>query len=101
MSLRARLLVGMAVVALVLVGAAALIARTTEADLVARVDDQLRAVRDPRPRGPGLNDDAFSSLFAGEVVGDTVRTYLEPNVTGSDPVPEIPRARVAEVAADG
>jgi two-component system, OmpR family, sensor kinase len=98
-SLRARLLVGMAVVAAVLVGAAVLIARTTEADLVARVDDQLQAVRDPRPRGP--EGEAFTSLFAGEVVGDTVRTYFTPNVTGSDPVPEIPRARVAEVAADG
>jgi two-component system OmpR family sensor kinase len=98
-SLRARLLVGMAVVAAVLVGAAVLIARTTEADLVARLDDQLQAVRDPRPRGP--QEEAFTSLFAGEVVGDTVRTYFTPNVTGSDPVPEIPRARVAEVAADG
>ena len=43
MSLRARLLVGMAVVAVVLVGAAVFIARSTEADLVARVDDQLRS----------------------------------------------------------
>jgi two-component system OmpR family sensor kinase len=101
MSLRARLLVGMAVVALVLVGAAALIARTTEADLVARVDDQLRSVRDPRPRGPELDDDAFSSLFAGEVVGDTLRVYVTPNVTGSDPAPEIPTTLVADVAADG
>jgi two-component system, OmpR family, sensor kinase len=103
-SLRARLLVGMAVVAAVLVGAAVLIARTTEADLVARVDDQLRSAQvGPLLRGPrGPDDDgAVSSLFVGEVRGDTLLTYATPNVTGNDPVPEIPIARVATVAQDG
>ncbi len=103
MSLRARLLVGMAVVAAVLVGAAVLIARTTEADLVARVDDQLQSVREPLrrgPRGPG-DDGALSSLFVGVVQGDTHQTFATPNVTGNDPLPEIPVERVATVEQDG
>ena len=103
MSLRARLLVGMAVVAAVLVGAAALIARSTEADLVARVDDQLRSA-DVSPgrfrRGPEA-DQVPSSLFVGVVQGDTIRTYVTPNFTGEDAVPAIPVERVAAVADDG
>jgi two-component system OmpR family sensor kinase len=102
MSLRARLLVGMAVVAVVLVGAAALIARSTEADLVARVDDQLRSVREPLRRGPGPPaDEGLSSLFVGVVRGDRLLTYATPNVTLDDPLPEIPVERVAAVEADG
>src|SRR5215212_6924630 len=103
MSLRARLLVGVAVVAAVLVGAAVLIARTTESDLVARVDDQLQSVREPLRRGPlGRDaDDAFSSLFVGVVQGDTLQTFATPNVTGDDPRPRIPMERVATVAQDG
>jgi two-component system, OmpR family, sensor kinase len=101
MSLRARLLVGMAVVAAVLVGAAVLIARTTEADLVARVDDQLRSVREPLRRGPlAREEEAFSSLFVGVVQGDTLQTFATPNVTGDDPLPRIPVERVASVASD-
>jgi two-component system OmpR family sensor kinase len=104
MSLRARLLVGMAVVALVLVGAAALIIRTTEADLVARVDDQLRSadVSPGRFRGPPQSPDGVpSSLFVGVVRGNTLRAYATPNFTGDDPVPAIPVERVAAVAEDG
>ena len=41
MSLRARLIAGMAVVSFVLVAVAFIIARTTEANLVDRVDQQL------------------------------------------------------------
>jgi two-component system, OmpR family, sensor kinase len=102
-SLRARLLVGMAVVAAVLVGAAVFIARTTESDLVARVDDQLQSVQDPLRRAPlGQEDDgAFSSLFVGVVQGDTLQTFATPNVTGDDPLPRIPVERVATVAEDG
>ncbi len=103
MSLRARLLVGMAVVAVVLVGAAVFIARSTEADLVARVDDQLRSA-DVSPgrfrRGPEV-DQVPSSLFIGVVQGDTIRTYVTPNFTGEDAVPAIPVQRVAAVAEDG
>ncbi|MCI3948808.1 MAG: sensor histidine kinase [Acidimicrobiales bacterium] len=103
MSLRARLLVGMAVVAVVLVGAAVFIARSTEADLVARVDDQLRSADvSPGRFRPGPEaDQAPSSLFIGVVRGDTVRTYVTPNFTGEDAVPAIPVERVAAVADDG
>jgi two-component system OmpR family sensor kinase len=104
MSLRARLLVGMAVVAVVLVGAAALIARTTENDLVARVDEQLRSaqltVREMRG-GFSPEDSAPSALFVGVVRGDTLQTVLAPNFTGNDAVPKIPVDRVTEVAEDG
>ena len=103
MSLRARLLVGMAVVAAVLVGAAVLIARSTEADLVARVDDQLRSA-DVSParfrRGPEA-DRVPSALFVGVVQGDSIRTFVTPNFTGDDPLPAIPVERVAAVADDG
>ncbi len=105
MSLRARLLVGMAVVAVVLIGAAVLIARSTEADLVARVDDQLRSAQVPlgrfRDRGGPGPEAAPSSLFVGVVQGDTIQTYATPNFTGDDPVPAIPVERVAAVADDG
>src|SRR5919112_3836623 len=102
MSLRARLLVGMAVVAAVLVGAAVLIARTTEADLVARVDDQLRSadVSPGRFRGPPA-EEVPSSLFFGVVQGNTIQTRLAPNFTGEDALPQIPVERVAAVADDG
>src|SRR3954449_4914350 len=104
MSLRARLLVGMAVVAVVLVGAAVAIARTTESDLVARVDDQLRSaqvpVRDLRG-GPSPDASAPSALFVGVVRGDTLQTVLSPNFTGDDALPRIPVDQVAEVAEDG
>ena len=104
MSLRARLLVGMAVVAAVLVGAAAFIARTTEDDLVARVDDQLRSAQVPMRelREPFRTDGgAPSSLFVGVVRGDTLQTRITPNFTGDDALPRIPLDQVAEVAEDG
>src|SRR5215213_5179673 len=103
MSLRGRLLVGMAVVAVVLVGAAIFITRTTEADLVARVDDQLQSVQlGPllRQRGPDP-EGAFSSLFAGEVRGTTIQPFFTPNLTGEDPLPVIPSGRVEDVVEDG
>src|SRR5215218_5420521 len=97
----------MAVIAAVLVGAATLITRITEADLVDRVDAQLRSAQVPRalrpgPEGPGPGaDSALSSLYVGVVRGDTLVPYLIPNVTGDDPRPEIPIDRVAAVAEDG
>ena len=50
MSLRARLLLGTVVIALVLVASAGVIARSTRVHLVAQVDDQLQ---DAGPRLPG------------------------------------------------
>lgn len=47
LSLRPRLLVGMAVVAIVLVGTATFITRTTQSHLVHQFDDQLRSAGAP------------------------------------------------------
>lgn len=113
MSLRARLLVGLAVVAVVLAGAAVLITRATESDLVDRVDAQLRAastpVRDagfgpPGPGGPGGVHDGdgrplggnLNSLYVAAVEADgTVTVLATPNVRGTDePLPAIPGDRV-------
>src|SRR3954452_19455818 len=94
----------MAVVAVVLVGAAVLIARTTESDLVARVDDQLRSAKVTLGElrgGFAPDDSAPSRLFVGVVRGDTIQTRLPPNFTGDDALPQIPVSRVAEVAKEG
>jgi two-component system OmpR family sensor kinase len=98
----------MAVVALVLVGAALLITRATESYLVERVDDQLAVAVPParntvdgnrpgRGGGPGGPDGAqgtpsLNALFVG-LVGDdgTIRTIATPSLAGDDvPVPSIP-----------
>jgi len=89
-SLRARLLVSMAVLALVLVGAAVVVTRTTERHLVAQVDEQLALARLPRRGGPGPpGRDAPagppSSLYVGYVDGDFVQTIYVPSLRGDDP----------------
>jgi two-component system OmpR family sensor kinase len=78
-SLRARLLAGLAVVALVLVAACALVTRTTEAYLVAQVDERLE-----RTQGPGV---AVASPSADPFAG------LPP----SDPAPAIGQPDDSEV----
>ena len=112
MTLRARLLVGMAVVAIVLVGAALLITRATESYLVERVDAQLAAAVPPArntvagnrpgragggPGGPGgpqggQSTPSLNALFVGVVEDDgTIRTIATPSLAGDDvPVPSIP-----------
>ncbi len=105
MSLRARLLVGMAVVGVVLVVAAVIITRTTESQLVDRVDAQLSAAQPTvrgfgGDRGPG---DGFppeqrpggtlNTLYVGVVQGDTLRTLTTPAFQGDNvPVPDIDAA---------
>lgn len=95
MSLRARVLIGLTAVAVVLVLAAVLVGRTTERYLVGQVDDQLdRAARiegrAPRPgggedetRNPGpgaAGPDSPSTLFVAVVTGDEVRTVRRPTL---------------------
>jgi two-component system OmpR family sensor kinase len=93
MTLRARLLVGMAVVALVLAGASVAITRTTEDHLVRQVDEQLvtSGPRFERVDGPGGSEDPggrdeLSTLYVG-VVDRTgqLRTVLRPNLLHDDP----------------
>jgi two-component system, OmpR family, sensor kinase len=86
-TLRGRLLVAMAVLAVVLVGAAAVITRTTERHLVDQVDEQLAVARVPPREGPiGRRGDAGpSSLYVGYFDGDSIETLYEPNLIGEDP----------------
>ncbi len=85
MSLRLRLLLGLGLVAVVLVGAAAIVTSTTRADLVGKVDEQLRTISRPRlggpervPARPGLQR---STVWFGEVDGGTVVTRVAPRTT--------------------
>ena len=109
MSLRARVLLGLAVIAAVLVIAASVIIRTTEAYLVAQVDDQLSALvvpqRDMFPDGrppPGDLDDfppRLSPLYAGYIENGEVVTYQEPKFGDeTTSLPAIDAAQATEAA---
>jgi two-component system OmpR family sensor kinase len=102
MSLRARLLVGMAVVGVVLVVAAVVITRTTESYLVERVDAQLAAAQpsvqgggfEPHGGGPGDGGvrpgGSLNTLYLGVVQDGTVQTIATPAFADPDaPVPAI------------
>ncbi len=103
MSLRARLLVGMAVVGVVLVVAAVAITRSTESYLIQRIDAQLAAARPsvqggpfdrnggPPGQGPSERPSgSLNSLYLGYVDGDTVRTIAAPAFEDSNaPQPAI------------
>jgi two-component system, OmpR family, sensor kinase len=112
MSLRSRLVVGVALVAAVLFVAAAIAARLVEGYLVGQVDTSLRENRlargfDPGGRGPGpdLGDppSGFSSLFVGVVEADgSLSPLLTPNLTdATPPLPSITPARAVESARTG
>ena len=107
MSLRARLLAGTVVIAVVLGLAAAVITRTTERHLVDRVDAQLRSAGGPvgrfDPRGPGPGPERLSSLYVGVVDrAGGVRTLATPNLSAEDlPLPVISPAEAREAAASG
>ncbi len=107
MSLRTRLLIGVAVVAVVLAGAAVFVTRSTEARLIEQVDAQLREAdppfgRGPFPRGgPSPDPDRFSSLYLGVVDGNRLRTVATPNVTSADPpLPELSAEQARQAEAD-
>ena len=119
MTLRARLIVGMVVVAVVLAGAAVFITRATESYLVERVDDQLAAAVPParnaiagnrpgRPGGQGgpggpQGTPSLNALFVGVVESDgTIRTIATPSLAGeSVPVPSVPEQAVAAAKQSG
>jgi len=91
MSLRARLLAGMAVVSFVLLAVAYIIGRTTEGNLVDRVDQQLAssAARVP-PAGIG----AFSTqdpsaarptpIYVWQIQDGRISAEIPPNITGEN-----------------
>jgi two-component system OmpR family sensor kinase len=97
MSLRARLLLAMGMVALVLLATAGAISRLTERSLVEQLDEQLvRAAPQLRPdrRAPGLAGDAQrppSALYVGIVELGTgeLRTLFAPGTTASDAPPDL------------
>jgi two-component system OmpR family sensor kinase len=86
MTLRTRLLTGMAAIAVVLVLASVFITRTTRSYLVDQVDAQLERADVPgvaRP-GPGGPDERLSSVYVGVFRDGELVTYAEPNLRGDD-----------------
>jgi two-component system OmpR family sensor kinase len=80
MSLRARLVAGMVVVSFVLVAAAVIIARTTESNLVDRVDQQLASV----PPGQIAFATGPSQLYGAQISDGAVAVQLRPTVGADD-----------------
>ncbi len=115
MSLRARLLLSLGLVAVVLVAVAALVLRTTRDDLVAKVDDQLQVsatglLRDRRfgPGGPAGAPGAPeveaetgpSTLWIGRIADGRVTSLVTPRTARSeDAEPELSPADVAALVA--
>ena len=103
MSLRARVIAGMALIGIVLVAVAFVVADTTRAHLLAQVDDQLHEASygarlalphhggpDGDDRGPAV----FGNFYVGHVAADgTVTTSALPNLSGDEvAAPNIPDA---------
>ncbi len=110
MSLRARVLAGLAVVALVLGVVLVVITRSTQADLLRQVDAQLDSAvaparglaDDPSGGGPPEGARPLTPLYVGRVDGDVVRTVVAPNLSGDDtPLPEITAHQARDAVADG
>jgi len=110
MSLRARVLAGAGVVALVLAATALVVTRTTRDHLVDQVDAQLAGARDPLRRlggeRPGPRDGPrppFSALYVAVVTtGGPIETLATPNVGGDDaPLPDLDADRVMAAAGTG
>ncbi|HEX4904096.1 MAG TPA: HAMP domain-containing sensor histidine kinase [Acidimicrobiales bacterium] len=106
MSLRARLLTGMALIAVVLALAAGFIARTTERHLIDQVDAQLARAQAPPPdrAAPRGQDERLSSVFVS-VFDPRSRqfvVYAEPNLSAdAPPVPELTPERALELLEQG
>jgi two-component system, OmpR family, sensor kinase len=107
MSLRARLLLGAGIIALVLLVAAAAIVNLTRANLIDQVDAQLRSANERLgalfgPNGPQQPPDedpeggapGLSALYVGLLSGDELTTLRVPNLRDDAPVPVIDAADV-------
>jgi two-component system OmpR family sensor kinase len=113
MSLRTRLLAGMAVVSMVLVAAGVIIVNTTETHLVKQVDDQLAAsIRpnqdparfgNPPPATPSGTNGARppSALYLARVVDGSVTVLFTPDIAAGSGVPTFTAARAAAAARTG
>jgi two-component system OmpR family sensor kinase len=94
MTLRARLLTGMAAIAVVLAVAATFITQTTRNHLVAQVDAQLERADIPRGPRPGDPGERFSALYVGYFdAEDQLVTVVEPSLAGEVSHPNIPAQR--------
>jgi two-component system, OmpR family, sensor kinase len=115
-SLRARVLVGMAMVAVVLAVGAIAITRTIESQLLDRVDEQLETAARPQLVGieqylrrnrvlspsDGGPPERLSSLYEGMVGPDgTIVTLFAPNLTEGAPLPDIDADRAISAASAG
>ena len=87
MTLRARLLTGMAVIALVLVLASAFIVRTTERHLVDQLDDQLVQADVPFGGPRGAVRDRLSSAYVAAFRDEELVVLAEPTLRGESAPP--------------
>ena len=107
MSLRHRVLLALGVIAVSLVAVLVFVTRTTEANLVEQVDEQLRdavePVRGVGDRGPGPRRSAdLSSLYVGVVEGTRIVTIVTPGLRGANmAVPTVTADRAAGAAQTG
>lgn len=102
MSLRARLIAGMALIALVLASTAVFVTRTTERQLVDQVDELLQAAGPlgSPPRRDGDRQRGFSSVYAAFVSSDgTFQVLSEPDLYGDESSPDFGDVDVTEIAA--
>ncbi len=104
MSLRARLLLGAGVIALVLAVAAVAIVNLTRSHLIDQVDAQLRSaneqLRELLPGGPQNGPDgdptSLSALYVGLLTADgQMLTVREPNLRDATPLPVVDDSDVA------
>ncbi len=109
MTLRARVLTALALVALALVAVLAFVTRTTEAKLLAQVDEQLDDAVQPVREG-GFGDGRLgpprrgdlSSLFVAFVRDDAVVTVLTPGLRGADlALPEVSAGEIQAAVESG
>ena len=106
MSLRARVLAGLVVIAVVLVAVMAVITRTTRVNLLRQVDSQLEQAVGPirriefGPRRPAR--DPLSSVYVAVITNGQVRTRVAPSLRGEAvPLPRFSAARVIDAASTG
>ena len=110
MTLRRRVLAAVALVAVVLALVLGSITRTTRANLLAQIDQQLVSAigpvrsygveRAPRPGGPGADDRRLTSLYVGYLAAGEVQTLVAPNLRELPP-PEITAAQAETASRTG
>jgi two-component system OmpR family sensor kinase len=103
-TLQARVIAAVSMIAMVLVGVLVVVARTTESNMIDQVDEQLAAAVQPvrdvgfddgpgGPLGPGGPPDPgfrdLSALYVGRIQGDEVVTLVVPGLNSQDVVPVV------------